>query len=62
MWSPLCEEYLFNFCLLNIKPIYFLTFMNNGNSFPSLGGMQLPVSPSASASTKAVASQKVLDF
>ena len=36
--------------------------MNNGNAFPSLGGIHLPVSWPASVSTKVLASQQVLDF
>ena len=28
---------------MNNEPAYFITFMNNGKAFPSLGGMQLPV-------------------
>ena len=36
--------------------------MNNGREFPSLGDVKLPVPRPASASTRALASQKVLDF
>ena len=46
----------------NSEPAYFVTFMNNGKIFPSLGGMQLPLSRTSSASTTALASQKVLDI
>ena len=47
---------------MNSKPVHFLTFVNNGKVFPSLVGMQLPVSWPVSACTKVLISEKVLDF
>ena len=47
---------------MNSEPAHFLTFINNGKTFPSLVGMQLPITRTASTSTRSLASQKVLDF
>ena len=47
---------------MDSEPAHFLTFINNGKTFPSLVGMQLPITRTASTSTRSLASQKVLDF
>ena len=46
---------------MNREPAYFLIFMNTGKTC-SLHDMQLALSLTASASTRALASQKVLDL
>ena len=45
----------------NSEPAHFFTFMNNDMAFPTLGGMQLPMSRLAPGSTRALATQKILN-
>ena len=52
-WVKLCKR-----PDVNSEPTHFLTFMNNGKVFPSLGIMQLPMPWPAPASNWPLASQK----
>ena len=47
---------------MNSEPAHFLTFINNGKTFPSLVGIQLPKTRTASTSTRSLGSQTVLGF
>ena len=56
-WPKLCNR-----LDINSWPVHLITSVNNGKTFLSLGGVQLPVFQPASFSTRAQANQKVLDF
>ena len=56
-WVKLCKK-----PDANSKPANSSTFINIGIAFPKLGGMQLPLSWPAPATTRALASEEVLDL